>query len=389
MASSILQVCLDDSPNLGGLTRGIRDIRAALGGRIVSIDSGRLPPSRDDSGAALTRIAAGRGVLRSRLLRLSPSVIAQLAQAVSVANLVICHSLYRAHLPIIRSLCSERGIPYWVVTHGMLDPWVLARQAIAKRLWLSLQGRQGLRDAARVIFATQAEKDKATEVYAAGNCIVVPWPVTVPVIAGRAAARSIFRDRLGIPANGRILLWLGRYDELKRPVEIVQIFSRIAPQGWHLVMAGYEGNIGRRRVAKEATNVEEGRVAVLGALEGSDKEQAFLAADAFVSLSWRESFGYSLAEAMAYGLPSFVTPGHDLIDQDRSIGSVDRAASHFIPDLESGLLAFLSRDPAAMAVAGAAARARIISTCDRQVFEDRMQSLVVETVGRNAPLKGL
>jgi len=271
----------------------------------------------------------------------------------------------------------------------MLDPWVVARQAIAKRLWLSIHGRKCLRDATHVIFATQAEKDKAAQVYAAGNCVVVPWPVAVPVIERCAAARSFFHDRLGIPPNDRILLWFGRYDELKRPVEMVHIFSSIAPQGWHLVMAGYEGNIGRQRVAKEATNVGGGRVAVLGALEGIDKEQAFLAADAFVSLSWRESFGYSLAEAMAYGLPSFVTPDHDLTDQGGPIGSVDRAASHFIPDLKSGLLTFLSKDPAAMAAAGAAARAWITRICHRRGFEAGMRSLVAAAVGPVAPSERL
>ena len=38
-----------------------------------------------------------------------------------------------------------------------------------------------------------------------------------------------------------------------------------------------------------------------------------LAADAFVSLSWRENFGYALAEAAAAGLCCAVAPDHDLV----------------------------------------------------------------------------
>jgi hypothetical protein len=34
--------------------------------------------------------------------------------------------------------------------------------------------------------------------------------------------------------------------------------------------------------------------------------------DGFVSLSYRENFGYSFAEALAYGLPAIVSSGHDL-----------------------------------------------------------------------------
>jgi glycosyltransferase involved in cell wall biosynthesis len=45
---------------------------------------------------------------------------------------------------------------------------------------------------------------------------------------------------------------------------------------------------------------------------GADLVAAHLAGDGFISLSFQENFGYAAAEAVAYGLPVILSPGHDL-----------------------------------------------------------------------------
>jgi glycosyltransferase involved in cell wall biosynthesis len=307
-----LSVCLDDSPVLGGLSRGIRDLSAAVGGRILSLDSGRLPPAAYDAACNLTRLRGGRDPLAARHLRLSRRTRAALEGEIVASDLVICHSLYRAHLPFVRRTCRRHGIPYWVVAHGMLDPWVVARRPAWKRAWLELYGRACLADARRVVFTTDAERLKAAAWWDGRNAVVIHWPLEPPRIDDREACRAEWRDRLHVPADTRILLWLSRYDALKRPGHTVDVFAAARRAGWHLVMAGYDGDERRADVARFARLRCGDVVHVLGPVEGEEKRRLLVASDAFVSLSWRESFGYALAEAVAAGMPFAAAPDHDL-----------------------------------------------------------------------------
>jgi glycosyltransferase involved in cell wall biosynthesis len=308
-----LSVCLDDSPALGGLSRGIRDLAEAVGGRILSLDSGRFPPSADDARWNLTRLDVGSGPLVSRHLRLPRKVAEKLDRAIAESGLVVCHSLYRAHLPFIRRRCLRHGVPYWVVIHGMLDPWVISRHAAWKRAWLNVYGIRCLADADRLIFNTEAEREKASPWCRRSNTHVIPWPVDVPDVSDQEECRAEIRRRLELASNDRILLWLGRYDSLKRPTHTIAAFAAAHTPGWHLVMAGYDGDLNRAAVAQAARQAGASHIHVLGPVVGEEKRQMLLAADAFVSLSWRENFGYALAEAAAAGLCYAVAPDHDLV----------------------------------------------------------------------------
>ncbi len=312
-AKAVLSVCLDDSPVLGGLSRGIRDMADALGGQILSLDSGRLPPSQDDARWNLSRLNVGRGPLVSRHLRLRGPVAAAIDAAIAQTSLVVCHSLYRAHVPFIRRSCLRHGIPYWVVAHGMLDPWVVSRHGGWKRAWLMLAGMRCLADADRVIFNTEAERAKASRWCRQGNALVIPWPVDLPDASDRARCRAEVRNQLAIPESDRIVLSLARYDSLKRPLHTVAAFAAASQPGWHLIMAGYEGDLTREAVEQAARQKGDASIRVLGPVEGEAKRKLLLASDAFVSLSWRENFGYSLADAAAHGLCGAYAPDHDLV----------------------------------------------------------------------------
>lgn len=54
------------------------------------------------------------------------------------------------------------------------------------------------------------------------------------------------------------------------------------------------------------------QVHVIGGLAGDELRSAWMAGDAFVSLSFRENFGYSGAGALSYGLSVVLSVGPDL-----------------------------------------------------------------------------
>jgi len=332
-------VCLTHDPAYAGLYRGVNDFSRALGAAVLSFDDGRCDRRGLSAIDGAHRVACGRGFL-TRDCHVMPAAARREAEVlVADADVLVVHSLFRAHAPWAAAWARRHGRRYWAVPHGCLDPWGLAQRGVAKRAWLALHGGAYFAGAERIICATQRELDKARPwLGARARGEVVPWPVEMPSLAGREAARLRFREREGIPADAPLLLSVGRLHSMKRPLEMVRAFCEATKDRCHLAVVGMGGDLSTRDVRGAVPREAAGRVHVTGGLVGADLADAYLAADGFISLSHRENFGYAFAEALAFGLPVIVTPGHDL--------------AHDLPCRPDGRLAcgWLLRDDSSSAV---------------------------------------
>ena len=114
------------------------------------------------------------------------------------------------------------------------------------------------------------------------------------------AARSRVRSELGIPASAKVLGYVGRLSERKRPGRLVETYREVAgkrPDTW-LVVVGW----GERRhaaILEDAARDDE-RVVFVG--RRNDPEAFYPAFDAFVLPSYAESFPRAAIEAMACGV---------------------------------------------------------------------------------------
>jgi glycosyltransferase involved in cell wall biosynthesis len=318
----VINVCVEHQPAHAGLYRGIQDFARALGGDILSFDGGAVEDVAGPGKSAIHRIRTGRGWLARKVLTIG-AVAAGEADAIAAdADLLVTHSLFRAHAPWARNWALRHGRPYWVVPHGCLDPTGLARRAAGKRLWLWQHGGSLFAEAHALVFATRRERDKAAawtrqHCGPTGNAgrplsVVAPWPVSLPSLAGVEAARETFRNRHDIPENAPILLWVGRLHTTKRPLHAIHAFAAAEAGTSHLVIVGMDENLTRARLQAKIPPAIAGRVHLIGELQGPPLAEVWLAADGYISLSAKENFGYAAADALAHGLPVILSPGHDL-----------------------------------------------------------------------------
>ncbi len=304
-------VCLTHDPVYGGIYRSVCNFARALDARILSFDDGRADRSGLCDERPTVRIAS-RPWLWNRGCHVVTSAMRAEAEAqIAGADLLVVHSLFRGHAPWAARWAREHRRPYWSVAEGVLDPWALRRHSLAKRLWLARYGREFF-NGATTIFATAREQQKAASVLEGGRSVVIHWPVPLPGLDGREAARAAFRAAHDIPESARVLLFVGRLHPMKRPLETVAAFVRADAPDAHLVVVGMEEGITRAELEAQVPAAMRGRVHVVGPLAGESLAAAFQASDGFISLSHRENFGYSFAEALAYGLPAIVSAGHDL-----------------------------------------------------------------------------
>jgi len=238
--------------------------------------------------------------------------------AVRSADVVHIHALWESVQHKAASAAHRWGRPYIFRPCGMLDPWSLSQGRWKKRAYLWLRLRTDLNRAAALHFTTAIERDLVAPLGLTAPATVEPNGIH-PDEFRDLPPRAEFRAVHSIPADARLLLFLGRV----HPKKGLGLFppALAALPGVHLVVAGPDhdgcGNQVRRQA--EELGVAD-RVRFVGMLRGQEKLAAFAAADLFVLPSHQENFGNAVVEALAVGLPVVISDQVNLWPDVRDAG---------------------------------------------------------------------
>jgi glycosyltransferase involved in cell wall biosynthesis len=247
--------------------------------------------------------------------------LAEAERIVAASHLVSCHSFWRWHNLWLERVAARHRVPYWFVPHGALDPYVMESDKLAKRAFLSLGGRRFLDGARAVVCATQREYEKLAPLMPQARPFILPWPLDDSDFRGRDdTSRERVRKSLGIPEDAVVFLYFGRLHPMKRPLETITAFATGAPPTARLLMVGNECGVTVADCRAEAVKHRvPKRVHVIGPAYGGERAGYIDAADIYVSLSHRENFNFTAAEAIAIGLPVMLSPGNDIGPELRAV----------------------------------------------------------------------
>jgi glycosyltransferase involved in cell wall biosynthesis len=149
------------------------------------------------------------------------------------------------------------------------------------------------------------------------------------------------RRRLGLAADDRVLLYVGRLDREKSVGRILTAFERVAgtvPRA-RLVLAGHgtEADALQRHARRLAVG---DRIVFLGVRPHETLVECYRAADLFVFASETETQGLVLAEAAACGVPAVTVsgPGCDEVVRDGETGVLTKPDSASLAEAAIGLL---------------------------------------------------
>jgi len=275
--------------------------------------------------------------------RYAPRLHAWLRANASRFECVIVNGLWQYHGLAVRRALRETATPYYVFTHGMLDPWFKREYPLKhakKWLYWPWAEYRVLRDARAVLFTSEEERRLARQsfgLYRATEAVVgygTPGPSGDP-----AALRAAFLERFPAVAGKRALLFLGRVHPKKGCDLLVRAFAAraVVDPSLHLVMAGPDPTRWRPALMQMLGNAMlQLRVTWTGMLNGDLKWGAFHAADAFVLPSHQENFGIAVAEALACGVPVLIS---DKVNIWREIAQDE--AGIVAPDTQAGTLRLL------------------------------------------------
>jgi glycosyltransferase involved in cell wall biosynthesis len=343
----------------------------AIPGRVIA-----LGVEAEGSRSPLTQL--------QKRLRLTPKAIPWLRAHIGDYDAVIVSGLWNFSTVVVRSVAPYTSTPYFVFTHGMLDPWFGRRypikNAIKQLIWL-FNERVLLRRAANVLFTCEEERRLAATSF---------WPYGANErVVGFGAfdppgdpLTQVGTFRAKVPALGErpYLLFLSRIHEKKGCDVLVEAFAAFARAnpGIDLVVAGPDQQGLRPRLEKRcaALGLSE-RTHWTGMLRDDEKWGALRGCEAFVLPSHQENFGVALAEAMACGRPVLSTHKVNIWREIEADGAGIITADD-VPSVQDGMLRFARMPLAAREAMGQSSRQSFVRRYQFEGFIDGMEQLLLD-----------
>jgi glycosyltransferase involved in cell wall biosynthesis len=244
------------------------------------------------------------------------------------------------------SLGAWRGlrkskVPYFVYTHGMLDPWFKQKYPLkhaAKQLFWFFSEGQLLRHAKAVLFTSEEERRLARNAfypYKVASEVVVGYGTADPP-ADDGTAKRAFYAQFPLLLEKPFILFLGRLHPKKGCDILIKAFHRVQDRfPYDLVFAGPDQVGWKEELASLAKDLNlSDRIHWTGMLAGDQKWGALRSCEAFILPSHQENFGVAVAEALACGKEVLITnkvniwreveqSGVGLVEEDTEQGIVN------------------------------------------------------------------
>jgi glycosyltransferase involved in cell wall biosynthesis len=301
------------NPEHGGPPQGVRLLASAALGlqhqvEVATLDAPANPWQRD---WPCPVHCLGPAYLKYRYApRFRPWLQANLSRF----DAVIVNGIWQYHSLATWQVLRASTIPYYVFTHGMLDPWFKRRYPLRhakKLLYWPWADYRVLRDARGILFTSEEEKLLARQSFRRYRAREIVVNFGTPGLAGEAAAqRALFLQRFPQLRGKRCLLFLSRIHPKKGCDLLIEAAAPLlrADPALQLVIAGPDKAGLQPQLERLAQRLGVAQsITWAGWLDESLKAGAFHAAEAFVLPSHQENFAMVVAEALSVALPVLIS----------------------------------------------------------------------------------
>lgn len=223
---------------------------------------------------------------------------------VSQAEAIHGHGFYVYPNWVLGRETRRQNKPLVYHVHGFLDPWILKRSKLKKRLVHLLFENANFRHVSfwRALSKKEADQIRAYRIQAPIE--VLPNGVHMPVERSADELKQL-RERFPKQRPKR-MLFLSRIHQKKGLDILIPAFAKLGAQAKDWEVAIFGPDEGGYQAVIEQKIVKLGlqdQCRFYGSVSGDDKEAAFRSGDLFVLPSYSEGFPMAVLEATAYGLP--------------------------------------------------------------------------------------
>jgi len=227
---------------------------------------------------------------------------------------VIINGLWQYHSFAAHSVLKSQNRPYYLYTHGMMDPWFKHQYPLKHfKKWLYWPWGEYpvLRDAKKVLFTCEDEKNLARQSFWLYRCNEQVVNFGTAGHSGNAEQQGqLFLDSFPHLQDKRFLLYLSRIHPKKGVDLLIEAFAKMSntQSDLQLVIAG-PNQVGWQAELELLANKlgVADQITWTGMLSGDVKWGAYHCADAFILPSHQENFGIVVAEALSCGVPVLIS----------------------------------------------------------------------------------
>jgi glycosyltransferase involved in cell wall biosynthesis len=226
-------------------------------------------------------------------------------------DIVHIHGLYRFPPTYAAYQAHKQGVPYIIRPLGSLDPYLFdksSRSVALKRLYERWFDLPNLHGASAIHYTAEEERERVAFLKLCAPSFVCPNGIDFEQYRA-LPPRGALRARLGLE-DAPLVLFLGRLHFVKGLELLIPSFDEVRNKIAHaqLVIAGPENDdYGEKMRGWVRKRGLQDAVHFVGPLQGVDVVQAYVDADVFALPSYTESFGMTVAEAMACALPVVIS----------------------------------------------------------------------------------
>lgn len=149
---------------------------------------------------------------------------------------------------------------------------------------------------------------------------VMPVGLDTSIIPAVTKDVEQIKEELNIPKGKKIILFVGRIDEYKRPLDAFRLFQKL-DDGYYLIMIG-TGKLDDQLESLLRRARDSERVNWIKKISNEKIHSCYAVSDYFINLNKNEIFGMSILEAMYQGCTVVVrhAPGPDFIIENGCSG---------------------------------------------------------------------
>lgn len=219
--------------------------------------------------------------------------------------------------PSVMKYCRGRGIKFYnyigVVESHSVSKW--------KRSLMNLLFRRNLKYLKQsAVFAKTDAVREQLDSLGVPNVIVAPVGLDTEVIPVIPQDKNDLREKLQLPIQKKLLIFVGRLEEYKKPLHMIALMEQL-PEEYDLILIG-KGSQKEKVFDKIRSGHLEKRIHYLEAVPNKEIHQYLKAADYFINLNEKEIFGMGILEAMYQGcvVIAIKAPGPCMMIEDGKSG---------------------------------------------------------------------
>ena len=199
--------------------------------------------------------------------------------------------------------------PVVIAPQGFLDPWALGVSQTKKRIASMLYETANLREATCLQAASEMEYFNIRAYGLTNPVAIIPNGINETQINVRGSAPRFFAKH-NIDPRKRVALFISRIHPKKGLPMLIQAMANqgMFRQDWVLAIAGFS-EMGHREEL-EALAVKLGvadSIHFIGSVYGTDKQDAFAAAEVSVLPTYADAFALFVLDSIAAGVPVLTT----------------------------------------------------------------------------------